>query len=145
MRVLAVEDDAPIRHLLVSALGRAGLQVISARDGAEALELLGKERYAVLLLDLMMPRMSGWDVIDWLKSHPERRPRTVVVLTAGKPDMIKPVPAAAVDAIVFKPFDLHELTACVKGFCAGERQRPAGVSAVSGDPPQERRVDADHP
>src|SRR5436305_7081576 len=109
-RVLAVEDDAPIRHLLVRALGRVGIQVVPARDGAEAIELLRNERYAVLLLDLMMPRMSGWEVIEWLASHAESRPRTVVVLSAAKPDLARPLPATGVDAVFLKPFDLHELT-----------------------------------
>ena len=152
--VLAVEDDVPIRRLLVSALTRAGLTVASARDGTEAIEAMQKETYTVLLLDLMMPRMSGWDVIEWLKAHPTSRPRSVIVLSAGKPDLLDSLEPAIVNAVVLKPFDLHELTAYVRSCCTADIvedrrvKRLVGAKRSSpgaGDPPQKRGIDADRP
>jgi len=150
--VLAVEDDVPIRRLLVSALTRAGLTVASARDGTEAIEAMQKETYAVLLLDLMMPRMSGWDVIEWLKAHPTSRPRTVIILSAGKADVIDSLEPAIVNAVVLKPFDLHELTAYVRSCCTADIvedrrvKRLVGAqrsSPVAADTPQQGSIDAD--
>ncbi len=152
--VLVVEDDVPIRRLLATALSRAGLAVASARDGAEGIETLQKQAYTVLLLDLMMPRMSGWDVLAWLEAHPAHRPRTVIVLSAGKADTIDSLSPAAVNAVIFKPFDLHALTAYVKSCCSAEfdkdrrMKRLIGTKSTSRTPddsPEKSSVDTEHP
>jgi len=65
-RILVVDDDEAIRMLLLTILRRRGMVMDTARNGAEALEKLGQCRYAVMLLDLMMPVMSGWAVLEQL-------------------------------------------------------------------------------
>jgi len=115
--VLVVEDDAAIRRLLAVTFKHEGLNVTTARDGIEALEALKKQHFRVLVLDLMMPRMSGWEVIEWLKQARAQKPQSVIVVSATNRDVISQLEPEVVNAIVFKPFDVNELTGYVKACC----------------------------
>ena len=106
-RILIVDDDDAIRTLLFTVLRRRGLLVDTARNGVEAMERCGNCRYSVVLLDLMMPLMSGWDVLSRLEKVPlEQRP-FVIVLTAGlEPRNLDP---RLVSGTLRKPFDIEML------------------------------------
>ena len=115
-RILVVDDDDAIRVLLRTILQRRGLTADSARDGNEALECLGRARYSVMLLDLMMPRGSGWDVLGEIARWPlERRPITIVITAGTEPRTLDP---SLVAGTVRKPFDIDMLVdtvaACVR-------------------------------
>ena len=114
--ILIVDDDDAIRALLWTILQRRGLAADAARDGREALECLGRSRYAVMLLDLMMPRESGWDVLGEIARWPLDRRPVIIVLTAGtEPRTLDP---SLVAGTVRKPFDIDMLVdtvaACVR-------------------------------
>jgi DNA-binding response OmpR family regulator len=115
--VLVAEDEPAIRALLSSALRRRRLGVTIAANGAEAIELLAREAWLVLILDLMMPGVTGWDVISWLAAHRERKPGTVIVVSATDRDLMRSLDATVVNAVLFKPFDINQLTAYVKASC----------------------------
>jgi CheY-like chemotaxis protein len=80
--VLVVEDDAPTRALLGRALSKAGWAVEDAENGRVALERIGASRPALVLLDLMMPEMDGFEFLDVLRRDVTRRDIPVVVITA---------------------------------------------------------------
>lgn len=115
--VLVAEDDSSIRTLIGSALRRRRLQLTTATNGAEALELLQNQEWLVLVLDLMMPAVTGWDVIAWLAAHPDRKPKTVIVVSATDRALLNDVDPAVVNAVIFKPFDVMQLSAYVKASC----------------------------
>lgn len=115
-RILIVDDDDAIRGLLRTILQRRGLAADAARDGREALDCLRRAPYAVMLLDLMMPRESGWDVLGELARWPlDRRPITIVITAGTEPRSLDP---SLVAGTVRKPFDIDMLvdtvTACVR-------------------------------
>ena len=115
-RILIVDDDDAIRVLLRTILQRRGLVADAARDGREALECLRRAPYAVMLLDLMMPRGSGWDVLGDIAQWPlDRRPITIVITAGTEPRTLDP---SLVAGTVRKPFDIDMLvdtvTACVR-------------------------------
>jgi len=117
--VLVVDDDAAIRKLMLVALERLGLRCGSARDGVDALDAMERTRYAVVLLDLMMPRLDGKGVVEQLRQRgaaPCDRP-VVIILTAFPEAEDPPLDGNIVHAVIRKPFDLHELAnllhACV--------------------------------
>src|SRR5688500_14965826 len=112
--VLVVDDDRSVNNLIVAALQREGLNPESAMDGAQAVEALLKKKYAAIVLDLMMPKMSGWDVIDWLKANPELMPRSVIVSTAADRSVLHELDPSIVNAIFVKPFNALELAAYVR-------------------------------
>lgn len=115
--VLVVEDDPAIRRLLAVTFKHEGLSVTTARDGIEAIDALQKQHFRVLILDLMMPRMTGWEVIEWLKEARPQKPQSVIVVSATNRDVIRELEPEVVNAIVFKPFDVNELTGYVKACC----------------------------
>ena len=114
-RILVVDDDNSIRSLLLTVFRRRGFAVDLARHGAEALEHIARCHYTVMLLDLMMPVMSGWEVLDKLAEIPEEKRPVVIVLTAGSD--LGGLPPELVAGTVRKPFDvdliLGSVEACV--------------------------------
>ena len=112
-RILVVEDDDAIRTLLLTVLRRRGLKIDAARNGVEALERLKLCRYSVVLLDLMMPRMSGYELLDTLaKDASDIRP-LVIVLTAGLEPRV--FDTRLVVGLIHKPFDIQLLIDTVIG------------------------------
>lgn len=112
-RILIVDDDAAIRTLLFTILRRRGLLVDTAKHGGEAIERLATCRYAVMLLDLMMPVMNGWQVLENVTAMEAKNRPAVILLTAGteprdcNPDIVV--------GSVRKPFDLELLYDTVIG------------------------------
>ncbi|MBV9479062.1 MAG: response regulator [Acidobacteria bacterium] len=113
-RVLVVEDDPAIRALLVSALQRAGLDVDVANDGVAALERMESSEYAVLLVDLMMPRMSGFDFIEALPALPLRVKPVVFVMSAFDDAAFRQLDPTLVHGCVRKPFDVEQVVEVVR-------------------------------
>ena len=107
-RVLVVDDEPAIRALVAKIVERAGLPVDSARDGAEAIEKLDAQEYAVVVVDLMMPNVDGFALIDYLKDRKHERP-AVIVIIAGDPASFRHLDGAMVHSIVRKPFDIDVL------------------------------------
>jgi DNA-binding response OmpR family regulator len=106
-RILVVDDDEAIRTLLFTVLRRRGYAVDVARNGAEAIEAMQRCRYAVALVDLMMPVKSGWDVIDWMGTCPKSDRPLAIVLTAGT--TVREMSQDVVAGTVRKPFDVELL------------------------------------
>jgi len=112
-RVLVADDDQSIRQLVSTIVRRESFTVDAAADGLEAIELLKKHEYAVVLLDLMMPRMSGYEFLEQLETWPESERPVVVVLTAGtEPRDLNP---KIVAGTIRKPFDLELLIDAISG------------------------------
>jgi len=115
-RILVVDDDDAIRRLLFTILRRRGLAVDAAKDGAEALEQLERFRYALVLLDLMMPRVNGWEVLRHLERRSRAERPVVIVLTAGaeprdfNPDLVA--------GSIRKPFEIDLLLDAVEACIA---------------------------
>jgi DNA-binding response OmpR family regulator len=112
-RILVVDDDDAIRALLITVLRRRGFCLDSARNGIEALEKLGACRYSLVILDLMMPRMNGYDVLERLALMPAATRPLVLVLTAGTEP--KKFDTDLVIGTVQKPFDIELLVDTVSG------------------------------
>jgi two-component system response regulator MprA len=107
-RILVVEDDDAIATLVQQALlDEGGYEVRRARDGVEALDVLGGWRPDVIVLDLMMPRMDGW------RFREEQRRRAIApdvpILVASASRRIDGLDADFARAVIRKPFDLDEL------------------------------------
>lgn len=110
-RILVVEDEPDITALVAYHLARSGFRVSTAASGTEALKSARDERPDVVVLDLMLPGLSGWDVLAELRRRDETRDVGVIVLTARRdePDRIKGLTLGADDYLT-KPFSPAELT-----------------------------------
>jgi CheY-like chemotaxis protein len=108
-RVLVVEDEAPIRCLLQQALGEDGHEVDVATDSLNALDRLRSGRPDLIVLDLFMPRMDGWEFLTVTHSSPDWRDVPVLVVTAADR-----LPSdRRIRAVLKKPFDLSLLSTTV--------------------------------
>jgi len=118
-KILVADDDQSIRQLLGTVIRREGFEVDSVCDGSEAVELLKVNDYAVILLDLMMPRLDGFGVIEYLKKHHQRFKPVVLVISAYADQRFKQVDPNIVAGVIRKPFEIAELGSmirlCVRG------------------------------
>ncbi len=113
MKVLLVEDDSGIRELLSTVFNRVGIEFDVAVDGATALKKLRKNKYAVLLLDMMLPGVNGFEVVRELRSMaPDMLMRTIVI-TAASESTLRDFDRDEVFALLRKPFDLETLLATI--------------------------------
>ncbi len=114
--VLVVDDEPQVVWMLRFSLEAEGYQTFSARDGRAALDEIREHRPDLVLLDIMMPTLDGWSVLEALQLLPEEdRPRVVVVSArASLRDRAKAAELGA-DAFVPKPFNVEDLLGVVQG------------------------------
>ncbi|MBK1734923.1 phosphate regulon transcriptional regulatory protein PhoB [Halorhodospira abdelmalekii] len=114
-KILVVEDDAAVRELLLSTLGREGVVTTVACDAMQAAELLKREHPDLILLDWMLPRVSGVEWARQLKESEQTRAIPIILLTARseEEDKVQGLESGA-DDYVTKPFSPRELKARIK-------------------------------
>jgi len=129
-KILAVDDEKNIVRLVQINLERQGYEVITANDGKEALEKVDSERPDLVVLDVMMPYMDGFEVLQNLRRNPSTREIPVIMLTAKAQDQdVFKGWQSGVDCYLTKPFNPMELVSFVKrifssldGVDSGERR-----------------------
>jgi CheY-like chemotaxis protein len=107
-RVLVVDDEPAIRALVAKIVERAGLFVDTAADGADGIQKLESGVYSVVVLDLMMPNIDGYALIDYLKARDGGKP-AIIVISAGDSAALRQLDGSIVHSIVRKPFDIDVL------------------------------------
>jgi CheY-like chemotaxis protein len=118
-RVLVADDDQAIRQLVCTIVKREGLDVDCVPDGAEAIAKLRQNEYSVVLVDLMMPRVDGFGVIEFLKNHPGSTKPVVLVITAYADQTFKTVDPNVVTGVLRKPFEIADLGNVIRLCVAG--------------------------
>ncbi|NIM95324.1 MAG: response regulator [Anaerolineales bacterium] len=116
IRVVCIEDEPEMIDLVRLILGRKGFEVIGADGGVEGLETVKRERPDLVLLDLMMPDMDGWEVYQQMKADDDTKDIPVVVVTAKAQsiDKVLGLHIAKVDDYITKPFGPQELLESVE-------------------------------
>ncbi len=124
--LLVVDDNHDNVEILTTFLQSRGYRVVSAPDGRTALSRLEEVKPALVLLDVMMPGMDGWQVCRTIKSHPEFGSTRVIMVTAkgGYEDKFEGMRSGADDYVV-KPLDLDELADKVERNLAAAGGRPS--------------------
>jgi two-component system response regulator MprA len=114
-RIYIADDDGDIRHLLTFALIEEGHEVLAAKDGAMALEAVIADPPDVLVLDMMMPRLNGFQVLDELTRAGKRETTRVLILTArsSEKDRVEGFDHGA-DLYLTKPFEPDEFVQAVR-------------------------------
>ena len=119
-RVLVVDDDAVIRQLICVNLELEGFEVHTAEDGQDALDKVKTVGPAVVTLDIMMPRLDGWETAARLRNDPDTAHVKVILLSARAQEAdLRRGHGIGVDAYLTKPFDPDELVEAVRRL-AGE-------------------------
>ena len=114
-KILCIEDEQEMIDLIRLILSRRGFEISGANGGKEGLEIIRKEHPDLVLLDLMMPEMDGWEVYQQMKSDEATKGIPVIVVTAKAQsiDKVLGLHIAKVDDYITKPFSPQELLASV--------------------------------
>lgn len=121
--ILVVEDDEGILSTLELVLVEEGYRVVTAADGAAALDIVERQKPALILLDMKMPVMDGWAFARAYRDKPEPR-APVLVVTAAR-DAAQRAKEVGADAYLPKPFDIDDLIELVGRYMNGQRQTSA--------------------
>ena len=118
VRVLVIDDDAEIRRLLCEILASAGHLVADASNGADGVEIFKKEAFDLVLTDLEMPEMSGWEVARSIKHH---NPDVTIALITGWGETIDSAQlrASGISTIINKPFRMDQIIHLAREVGAG--------------------------
>lgn len=110
-----MEDDPAIRRLVEKLLRRQDLDIDVAVDGRTAVDKLRTERYSVLVLDLMIPEINGFEVIECIKNEGIKIP--VAVVSAVSQQALRQLDLDIVKVVIAKPFDVDELSRAIVQLC----------------------------
>ena len=136
-RILVVDDEQPLRDLLVQILTAAGYTVDSADDGVTALENLRQEKFDLVLLDIWMPRMNGLEVLAALKQDAVqgrlRSPKVIVVTADNTPETLLTSIREQAYQYVSKPFSPKQVVEMVEQVLGGTSEVPA-IEVLSARP-----------
>lgn len=114
-RALIVEDDPAIRRLVEKLLTRHEIEIESAPDGRIAIQKLESRNYSVIVLDLMIPELDGFEVIDFLRESKVKTP--VAVVSAVSQQALTKLDLDIVKLVISKPFDVDEFTKAILTLC----------------------------
>lgn len=121
MKVLIVDDEIAVHELLQCVLPLEGFEVVQAYNGMEACRVLERQQVDVVLTDIHMPVMSGFELIDYLQLH---QPAVAIIVMDSYPGCFyERQSSAQVDAIVPKPFDINEIRQVLSSLKINEQRR----------------------
>ncbi len=129
--LLIVDDDRAIRDLLAKVAQREGFEVDTARDGVEALEMMERKAYSLAVVDLMMPRMSGYELVQRIGAL---NPRPIVIVATAMANAdVASLDDSMVRSVIRKPFDIHAVAEALIETARqiGETQAPEVPSAAA--------------
>jgi len=113
--ILIADDDPEMRRMVRRSLAGLKGELIEARDGEETLTFVIEHRPDLVVLDVMMPTLSGWEICKYVRSKPEYESTAIVMLTAiGKTVNEMTSPLYGADAYLDKPFDIQEMVETVR-------------------------------
>jgi two-component system chemotaxis response regulator CheY len=115
IRILTIDDSKTMRDMLMLTLADAGFDVIQAVDGKEGIDMLERENVDVVITDINMPRMDGYEVVRQLRARPEHKTTPILVLTTESEAEKKNIAReAGATGWLVKPFDPERLVATVR-------------------------------
>lgn len=131
-KILAVDDERHIVRLVQVNLERQGYEVITAFDGREALEKIESEKPDLVILDVMMPYMDGFEVLQAIRKNPDISTLPVIMLTAKAQDAdVFRGWQQGVDTYLTKPFNPMELLSFVKRILGRDDDNPPSAGAAA--------------
>jgi len=119
VRIAYVDDDLELTRMVGDALSEEGWEVLVANDGESGLELILSEQPDLIILDVMMPGLTGWEICKYIRSKPDWATTPILMLTGiGERMNALTAPLYGADAHLDKPFDIDELVETVRQLVA---------------------------
>ena len=122
-RLLMADDDASVRELVRAVTMRLGVDADIVESGKEAVAAMKARRYDIMLLDLHMPRIDGWQVLDFLRANPAAKPGRLFVITGFRDQQLSDADRQIVDAVLYKPVGVDQMRELIA--------RPLGLMRVA--------------
>ena len=122
--ILVVDDDPTIRRLIIAALRRDGYEFCEAANGREALDNMRSRKIDLMVLDLMMPVVSGWDVLQERQTDEELAAIPVIVVSASRGPELATAVDKGICAFLPKPFDIPALHSLLRGCLEAAAETP---------------------
>jgi len=121
--VLVIDDDQALRGLFTTLLTRKGFAVDTANDGRVAYDRLQVHTYSVILLDLMMPEVNGFELLEKLRRDSPTLLDRVIVMTGASQRSIESLDTSRIWGLIRKPFDIDQLVSSAVACSQGRRNR----------------------
>ncbi|MEM1393865.1 MAG: response regulator [Cyanobacteria bacterium P01_H01_bin.150] len=134
-KILVIDDTTVVRVKVREMLPPGNFQVLEAKDGLEGLKLIKKEKFSLIMLDFLLPKMSGWEVFQEIQAQPDLRKTPLVVMSGRKEEVTEKI-SEPFEHFEFlnKPFDQKQLISSIKAAMAKAKQprnQPVAVAAAS--------------
>jgi CheY-like chemotaxis protein len=125
-RLLIADDDAAIRRLFETVAKRERIDCDTAANGSETIAALKEREYTLMFLDIMMPRIDGWGVLDYLRTRAKARVPSLFIITAFLDQTVSAADSEIVSGIIYKPVDADDIAALMRE-CVRGGNHPTGV------------------
>jgi DNA-binding response OmpR family regulator len=124
-KVLVIDDSAVIRNMVRDMLPKGNFEVLEAKDGVQGITLVQQERPTLIMLDFLLPRMSGWEVFQKIQEQPELQSIPLVLMSGRKEEVTEKIrePFEYFE-FVQKPFDQRQLIEAIKLAMSKAKRRP---------------------
>ncbi len=132
-KILVIDDSNVIRNMVRDMLPKGNFEVLEAKDGVQGLNLIRQERPNLIMLDFLLPRMSGWEVYQQIQASPELQSIPLLLMSGRKEEVTEKLPEPfEYFEFVQKPFDQKELIEAIKASMAKAKRRPIAAAVASG-------------
>lgn len=130
-KVVVIDDSAVIRNMVRDMLPKGNFEVLEAKDGLQGINLIRQERPTLIMLDFLLPRMSGWEVFQQIQGTTELQSIPLVLMSGRKEEVAEKLrePFEYFE-FVQKPFDQKGLIEAIKSAMAKAKRRPASIPST---------------
>ncbi|MFM7423855.1 MAG: response regulator [Elainella sp.] len=129
-KILVIDDSRVIRNMVRDMLPKGNFQVLEAKDGVEGLNCIRQERPNLIMLDFLLPRMSGWEVFQQIQSQPDLQTIPLVLMSGRREEVTEKIPEPfEYFEFVEKPFEQKDLIEAIKAAMAKARLPRARAAA----------------
>jgi CheY-like chemotaxis protein len=131
-KILVIDDTTVVRVKVREMLPPGNFQVLEAKDGLEGLKLIQQEKLSLIMLDFLLPKMSGWDVFQQIQAQPELRKIPLVIMSGRKEEVTEKI-SEPFEYFEFlgKPFDQKQLISAIKASMAKAKQPRQDQSQIA--------------
>jgi DNA-binding response OmpR family regulator len=131
-KVLVIDDSAVIRNMVRDMLPKGNFEVLEAKDGVQGITLVQQERPTLIMLDFLLPRMSGWEVFQKIQENPELQSIPLVLMSGRKEEVTEKLTEPfEYFEFVQKPFDQRQLIDAIKIAMSKAKRRPVSVNTTT--------------
>lgn len=137
-KILVIDDSRVIRNMVKDMLPAENFDVVEAKDGVQGVEMVQKERPWMIMLDFLLPRMSGFEVYEHIQQNPELNRIPIILMSGRKEEVTSKIPEPFEDnylVFIEKPFEQRELLMAIKKAMSLAQRRPPSTGIGLAAPP----------